>query len=511
MAETRIPKGYKLVPDTAGAYDDLKPRMEPGKAAAFDRWMAQGGGLIDPSGNRPGSRRATYRQGPMKGMTFDQAFQKFESMWGNASPEIRAKYNARATGQYTPATPAGSSVAPRPAATTPSTTTARKPVNPAATVGAGRGSAVKVGGAGDLSREAMGSEAAQAEVARQLAEGGMFATADAGGGASMAASQEMYRRNQAQDEALRRGIATPDEIDSVKADEAKQNADAIAKREAEIQAAKQAEIDKTRGAAGLTQPTEPAVSGGSTSAKQPTRAEQIAAASGDTSKMPTDDRMVVEGKTNLVPGEKADALADQFGVPAEQITASTPVMKQPPGPRENSATGKITPPAQRRLGPTPAGQELVGMAGGQPIYKPVGEVYAGTSAAKPGASDADIRAAYQARMRPTGPAPAITLNSQGEYDPRLQRTPASKPTMARGPASRPDPVFNAPRSDGYQARSPMEDIRLRMNNERAARAAAGSMQADPAGLRLVGPKKPLDQLVANNPPRAIPIQYPSRR
>lgn len=79
------------------------PQVEysPGKAAAFDRWMAQGGGLRNKyAGGRgdPELRgRTEFRQGPMKGMTMDQARQKFEQMWGSASPAIREKYEKRAT------------------------------------------------------------------------------------------------------------------------------------------------------------------------------------------------------------------------------------------------------------------------------------------------------------------------------------------------------------------------------------------------------------------------------
>lgn len=72
------------------------------KKAAFDAWIAQGGGLIDSSGSAPGSRRPIYRQGPQKGMTHDQARQKFESIWAATPASVREKYRQRASGGTLP-------------------------------------------------------------------------------------------------------------------------------------------------------------------------------------------------------------------------------------------------------------------------------------------------------------------------------------------------------------------------------------------------------------------------
>lgn len=141
-----IPSGFKLVPDESKA---VTPEAR-GKSAAFDRWAAQGG--------QPG-KDGTYRKGPMKGMTFDQATQKFESMWASAPTAIKEKYASRARSGAAPSEieeaaqrNGRTTVAPpqRPEAMYADQKAARmssygtKHVNPAATSGSGRGAPVKV-------------------------------------------------------------------------------------------------------------------------------------------------------------------------------------------------------------------------------------------------------------------------------------------------------------------------------------------------------------------------------
>jgi len=88
MATQSIPEGYKLVPDTQ---ESVKVPQARGKAAAFDRWLAQGGKPFQHSGK--------FKQGPMKGLTYDQAKQKFETMWATSPDSIKEKYASRAGDQ----------------------------------------------------------------------------------------------------------------------------------------------------------------------------------------------------------------------------------------------------------------------------------------------------------------------------------------------------------------------------------------------------------------------------
>lgn len=148
--------------------------QSPAKAAAFDRWLAQGGNTSRRTGK--------FKTGPMKGMTYDQAAQKFEGMWAGSSPAIKDKY-ARLS--------QGGGVAPSEAAPvkpeSPSQMYSRQresrmnhykrltpatpaPANPAATSGAGRGTPIKQ----------IGTPAEQAKVAQMVKEGEGYATAGYG-------------------------------------------------------------------------------------------------------------------------------------------------------------------------------------------------------------------------------------------------------------------------------------------------------------------------------------------
>lgn len=66
--------------------------QSPGRAAATDRFMAQGGTRVNRNG-----KGFVYQKGPMKGKTYDQAMQMASDRWAKASPEIRDKYAARAS------------------------------------------------------------------------------------------------------------------------------------------------------------------------------------------------------------------------------------------------------------------------------------------------------------------------------------------------------------------------------------------------------------------------------
>lgn len=89
MATPPLPQGYKLVPDDGRS---VVPEAR-GKSAAHDRWMAQGG--------RPG-KDGKFKRGPMNGMTYDQALQKFETMWATAPDSIKDKYAGRSKTDLAP-------------------------------------------------------------------------------------------------------------------------------------------------------------------------------------------------------------------------------------------------------------------------------------------------------------------------------------------------------------------------------------------------------------------------
>jgi len=64
-----------------------------GKAAAASAYLAQGGERVSRGNRRLSGFR--YTQGPIKGMTEEQAQQDFENKWTNASPEVKDKYAKR--------------------------------------------------------------------------------------------------------------------------------------------------------------------------------------------------------------------------------------------------------------------------------------------------------------------------------------------------------------------------------------------------------------------------------
>lgn len=93
MATPSIPAGYKLVPDDGTPTQTVIPEAR-GKAAAHDRWMAQGG--------KPSKVTGKFREGPMKGMTYDQAKQRFEGMWASSPDGLKEKYAGRSKSDLAP-------------------------------------------------------------------------------------------------------------------------------------------------------------------------------------------------------------------------------------------------------------------------------------------------------------------------------------------------------------------------------------------------------------------------
>lgn len=74
------------------------------KVAAFEAWVSQGGGLSNPyaggRGNPELRAKTTYRSGPMKGLTKEQARQKFEAIWESTPENVKEKYRKRAADGY---------------------------------------------------------------------------------------------------------------------------------------------------------------------------------------------------------------------------------------------------------------------------------------------------------------------------------------------------------------------------------------------------------------------------
>ena len=245
LPQVSLPPGMVAVPENRA------------KAAAFDRWMAQGG--------RPGRKSGKFLTGPQKGMTYDQAKQRFEGMWAGASPEVRAKYDARvkASDAMPPAAPApakppgqmyadqkknrmgyysrinGVTAAPPPAS-------AKKTVNPAATSGAGRGKPI-------------GTPEERAKVSQMVAEGGDYATAFVGvpGTVPTEAFQDMGMRAAAAYDRMQQDNATPHlagvRDEKAAADKAAADRQAAAKV-AEVKAMQEKQVKDERARLGLADP-----------------------------------------------------------------------------------------------------------------------------------------------------------------------------------------------------------------------------------------------------------------
>ncbi|MBK1883670.1 hypothetical protein JIN85_14710 [Luteolibacter pohnpeiensis] len=123
-----------------------------GKARAISTFLARGGGLRSIS-RRYGKAGARYTEGPLKGLTHDQALAKAELLWANASPAVKKKYadmaspmNEATDSEIAEAfgtMPESDQDATSPTAVTPSSSPApvsrATTVNPNATAGAGRG------------------------------------------------------------------------------------------------------------------------------------------------------------------------------------------------------------------------------------------------------------------------------------------------------------------------------------------------------------------------------------
>lgn len=407
--------------DKQAMAETLIPVLEPGKAAAFDRWMAQGGGLIDSSGRARGSRREIYRQGPQKGMTYDQARQKFESMWGSASPAIRAKYEARAT--------------------VPATKPERR-------------------------------ESAKDMYARQRDTRMRDQAYRMGGKEGLRAYDERKANTSARKPFDQDGNGVPDMIQRVPTAASKpptmsfeQLTDPKQKFEA---------VGDGSSAATGWKPTigEDGKPLGNNILNPAIGNASLSPVVGDASNNPKPGDMV--GASTGTPGPArrgGTSVSGQKGRISSGASPSAPVAVRnqvaanagvkPVMPDQVAAPAATPTVAKKPLGATPAGMELTGMKGGVPQYTPIEEVYGERALTKPPMlpkSDNDIRADYQNRnqtpMMRNGADNA--MRSQG----MVVQSPVAKPVV--GPAR----MAETPRSDGYVARDPITAGRLQAENVR---------------------------------------------
>lgn len=434
----------------------LLPMIQPpearGKAAAFDRWLAQGGGNPQRMG-----RGGRFPSGPMKGLTYDQAKQKFESMWGGASPAIKDKYAKRAAGDLAPSE--------RPPVAPPLPADAMKASQKANRMGfykrigmAPATPATPAPPSGDLSKQAMGTPAQQAQVAAMMNEGAGYGTADTGDQSMKAAI--------AMDKYTGKPVSAPIEKTPV-----------------------ESAIDSTLAANNRFWDNVTGTVNSAITAPFKAPSEKIVddTKAADYAKRQAEKEAADKAaQAKLTAENVAKGLGRPLPTPAPSTPATNPVTPPPaaasaPTP---SAIPSITKPG--RIGQTPAGQELVGMKSGVPQYAPIGEVYgqdAATKAPMLPPTDDQVRARYQSRM--SGPSMQVGA----------QRTMESSGVTPVGSMTR-----NAPRAVPVVAPAP-PTFAQRM------RVTPGPKIANPDDPRkfFTGRVLPLDQL--NNPSKAPSSGY----
>lgn len=500
MATPTIPAGYKLVPDVEG---QNVPEGR-GRAEAMRTFLAQGGGL---------DRSGRYRKGPMRGKTVQEATTMFEDRWAGASDGIKDKYAARARDILAPSEKreAGVTVA------TPQRNlgqqgnrmkqledqkisrirmyqgdagveaykkrTAAKPAPPVGekgsiAQGSPKSAMAKPAASGDQSQAAMGTPEQQAQVQAMMNEGQDFATASTNNsdmaaaiamdkykGRPVSAPVEKTPIESAIDSAVDANTRfwdrttkavnsaimapfTPESERIVGAEseaarrtlEAKKAADEAAAQK-RLTAENAEKLRKERGLPTPTPATTPQVTpptlASPTGSTPSQRSANIAAAGGDMSKLATDDRLA-----------------------AQRAAGNTTVNKAAP------ATS-VTPVRINRLTGLPFGARPGETAGLDSAQKATADRMAADRAAQgtPTARPIDIAAANGA-MREQGMVPSM---------PRTVTTPVRQP--AQKPAV--DPVVQR-QGEAFARFKQME---------------ANPSRVNPTGLRLVGPKRPLDELV----------------
>ncbi len=416
-----VPDFYEGMPDpgrlTASPRNE-EVRLNPSKAAAFDTWMARGGGT---------TKSGRFRKGPMAGMTIDEAKQKFAPMWSAAPDALKEKYAAKGDNDLAPRERKTAvdlpnlgqqgnrmrsySMAEQRRKEFYDGTEPKTAVTPAHDKD-GNGAPDMVQRPAEAN--APGSDEARAAALTDVDE--RFHTASTGNFSAMEAAigkAKTIPKN------------TDEELAPVAAEVNARDAAAAAVKRAADEKANQERIAEKQN-----------------QARRDSGLPVVAVTPSAT-----------EGKTK------------QGEVPVNKAPSA-------PGVDSGAKTPAKTPATPARLGATPAGQELVGYGYAkdgvtrEAVYKPMAEVY-GDSARRageaggfpssgavrsttPGRDDAQIRADYQRRMQtPVAPAPAFV----------------------RGPASQTPPV--APPTPG--APSVLDDIRRDARNH--AGVAAGKAAA----------------------------------
>ena len=435
----------------------------------------------------------------MKGKTYDQAKQQFEAMWAGASDAVKEKYAGRSNSDLAPSEVAANrrlieGIQPTPAGgAKPDMSTAgvhkrrmasyghefnkdgvAVPITPKVANPAPPAYDKDKNGIPDMIQRpaektaptavasnnqsnksyAPGSDEARAAALTENSLNERYATADNGGGVSDAAAVAASKQ------------FVPFDMSKIKLDP--KDADLVLSRKVGAGGRQEAEslnsdfhnvTDRNIPKLNLNQPSPPDQSPVATPSvstqpivktpieerlrrSQAGHAKEIADAGGDLTKMPTDARMIADGKYNGGP---------------------TPVVKAP------TQTPAITPPSvsvPRVNGLRPApdfasgpGKELTGMSSGRPTYTNADDLY---GKAKP-----DIGQTIKDTPSTADPTKPVMLASQGmdarraDYESRNQ--PASKPSLI--PAlTKPDPAAAPPRDPVVEDATPDSIAQAKVHN-----------------------------------------------
>ena len=581
-------------PNTQAVPQASLPPEARGKAAAMAAWLAQGGPQFRGDG--------TFKSGPIKGMTIDQAKQAFESKWANASDEIKNHY-AAIGGNVNALSP--SELAHRQASVTPVTPpiakqqnrTATVINNPVATVAPVETNSVLTPGAQGVPQPTATPATTNAPPAQSQPASATTPTATSTPTGPVTPVTALAAPVKAGYQGQRGFTAdqsqTPVTPVPAPSDMPKPPSNAVigspfggtstlpetlaandpayaAKREAQQKAADDAQSakiqhDKDTAANFVRQQNSERIARGlpteSVDPGSSTRSQNIAAATDssgnvDLSKLSSDDRMFVQGKTNAggVPAQKATPQVEPMATGNSSTPANTPAgtPATTPGQMVGATTNltKKESDSGYTLVPkgsaTPAGMELIGLRGSNQMYAPIKDVYGtapttglpssptgapsdGVGPPGPAKTVNDIRKNYEA----TQSTPAVqaaanrSMISSGVVPPPV--TPVT-PSFPQGPASQSQPINNPPRADGYQPTSLRQDWDRdeAAAQQRAQHAqdvkdaydiggddAVATVQGNQARsyadqTRIAAGLPPLDQSTPVTPPKAVRVKKPTQ-
>lgn len=436
-----------LLPLRTDAHGQTIVPQARGKAAAFDTYVARGGKIHKRTGK--------YRKGPMKGKTYDETKQQFEGMWAGVDDSVKEKYAGRSRTDLAPSELAanqrlaGISPTPKKRMSAPEMYADQREKRMARYPQAAKAVAPKP------TAPAPGSDAARAAALTEASRNERYNTADSGDGGMRAAlaARDAAERGQ---ETTRKILAPiPDSGVSKLATNAKpiqrpytppMGVGNLADKPDQVpQAAPTGRANREKGIV-----------------------KDIMDAKGDMSKLHTDDRMWVQGKTNDGP---------------------TPVMKEPSqaemqAVQATSAAKSKFEPLDFEDGP---GKEWTGISKGRRTYSP---------AAKP-TTATDAKYAGAKRMM--------------EADGNSPRVPAPPPPPRAIPIKpTPEPWAEARKRDSSFADKSESAVLRRANDESAYQA---NIAKNPVEMtddeRRIGRKmftgriKPLGQASAYRNPRPI--------